>query len=771
MRVWRRLTASLLLLSTAFSLAATEPDATLAFYVDAPVVNTWQEQDIEVGGWIWGGIEDPVERVVLESEDWSFPLDFLLERQDVADHLGEQHAINSGFHGRLALPATMSSDSTFFIAAYRVSGARAELKRLRYRPVKLSTQWQPWLARYPEWRNDPFWFVLGTSGVSSTRGDQGFAQAYAAYSSETFRVGLRVPILYMRSTAGKAQDWRFDPDLGPVLLSSGSLLVDDWLQGVIDMSIAEQLPILFTLNGGVWGDANGTAPDHDLTDFLEQDPQNCQWDQDDKVYPDDWIAGLPGSLKSPELSRVLTLNAYNDTVRFYKKRNLQAAGERVAQFARQHPGLFAGINLDADVYMSPFVKGSWHDFNPDTLRQFRDWLSGTGLYADEALLAEYRANSLTLEEVKKIAGRDFVSWSTVEPPRALPRQFLPGASDPWMHLWEQFRRHLVDLHYDDLSRWLIEVGVDADKIFSSQGFIAPRKFAMPFSETLTSNLKNFDSAGMTVEGAKPSPGHLGAIVYGASALNDIATESGKSLFRVFYDLDPGWGIVEHNTADFRDPPNVLPGYGEAYRSLSELFNFHAQLLSPMAWNGSNGDLVGQPGFHAHTAYLNTPLEAAVRDFLSEYAFLPRNALYWTFGAASYDSDDGWYKEDSTSIFWPMKGTLRWRHPKTRLILVSPTELAVNTQRHETLVLGTRGRGRLRTIGVEFLDEQGMPEQWQSVAPSVSVAALERDKAGWVVPLDWPAGSRPKQIRLLLDTGSEGEMVIDHIAILPTGKTQ
>ena len=165
MRVWRRLTASLLLLSTAFSLAAAEPDATLAFYVDAPVVNTWQEQDIEVGGWIWGGIEDPVERVVLESEDWSFPLDFLLERQDVADHLGEQQAINSGFHGRLALPVTMSSDSTFFIAAYRVSGARAELKRLRYRPVKLSTQWQPWLARYPEWRNDPFWFVLGTSGL------------------------------------------------------------------------------------------------------------------------------------------------------------------------------------------------------------------------------------------------------------------------------------------------------------------------------------------------------------------------------------------------------------------------------------------------------------------------------------------------------------------------------------------------------------------------------------------------------------------------------
>ena len=90
--------------------------------------------------------------------------------------------------------------------------------------------------------------------MSSTRGDQGFAPGVRRpIAVKRFRVGLRVPILYMRSTAGKAQDWRFDADLGPVVLSPGSLLVDDWLQGVIDMSIAEQLPILFTLNGGVLG--------------------------------------------------------------------------------------------------------------------------------------------------------------------------------------------------------------------------------------------------------------------------------------------------------------------------------------------------------------------------------------------------------------------------------------------------------------------------------------------------------------------------------------
>ena len=92
----------------------------------------------------------------------------------------------------------------------------------------------------------------------------------------------------------------------------------------------------------------------------------------------------------------------------YKKRNLQAAGKRLAEFAAEHPFLFAGINLDADVYLSPFVKGSWHDFNPDTLRQFRDWLGGNGLYGDGAILASYREQTLTLAEVSEIAQKSLL---------------------------------------------------------------------------------------------------------------------------------------------------------------------------------------------------------------------------------------------------------------------------------------------------------------------------------------------------------------------------
>ena len=94
------------------------------FYVDSPQVNTWQEPDIEVGGWIWGGAEDPVVRVALESGAWSHPLDFGLERGDVATYLGEPQAALSGFHARLELPVSMGSDQSLQLVAYRQSGER-----------------------------------------------------------------------------------------------------------------------------------------------------------------------------------------------------------------------------------------------------------------------------------------------------------------------------------------------------------------------------------------------------------------------------------------------------------------------------------------------------------------------------------------------------------------------------------------------------------------------------------------------------------------------
>lgn len=744
-----------------------EEEQPLRFYVDAPLEQVWMDSELTINGWIWGGDQDPVVEVDLAAGEWQESLSMGLERSDVASALGVPDAVRSGFYGVFSLPETVPAGSQLLLTARRQSGERINLKSFYYEPQSVSQRWRPWLERYPAWREDPFWFVPGTSGASNGD-DQGFTDAYEGYQSETLLTGLRVPLLYMRTTDGKEGDWKFNPAPEAVQLPNGRWVFDDWLQGLMDLAVAEQLPILFTLNGGVWGDAYSAGPDHDLIDYLELDPMNCQWDQNDRVFPDGIRDDLPGSLPSPELSRMLTLNALNETVRGYKSRNLKAAGQILAGFAQQYPELFIGINLDADLYLSPFVKGSWHDFNPDTLKQFRQWLSGTGLYADGGELESYRQHELTLDELNRLTGLSFESWNDVDPPRDAPMKFLPlETTDSWMLLWERFRRHLVDLHYDDMSRWLVEAGVSSDKIFSSQAFIESRKWVQPFAERLDSPIKNFDSAGVTVEGGKPSQGHLGAIIYGKSATNEIATESGRSLFRIFYDLDPDWGVVEHSPADFRDPPTHIPNYAAGYRSLRDMFNYQARLFSPMAWNGNNGEWVDQPGFHAHTAFRLTPMESAVKDFLREYAFLPRRALYWTFGGSSHSDTDNWTSENDETISWPESGRLNWHHPAGMSSLLSPAELALDAALHRTLVISAAGASRMSGVGIDYR-EHSTGDNWRTLLPVQPISELQRDDAGLVLPLPWPEQVEPSQLRLRFDMSGKGKASLDYVAILPTG---
>src|SRR5690606_32430371 len=133
------------------------------------------------------------------------------------------------------------------------------------------------------------------------------------------------------------------------------------LRSIFDFSIDHQIPCVIGLNGGVWGDASGTCPKWDLTDHLEELDENCQWNQHNEVMPDDYLTHLTGAETAPELSRSLTLNHYNSTVRQYKKRNLQQAAQHIAEFSRQHPQLYLGSNLDPDCYLNPFFEGEqWY---------------------------------------------------------------------------------------------------------------------------------------------------------------------------------------------------------------------------------------------------------------------------------------------------------------------------------------------------------------------------------------------------------------------------
>ena len=113
-----------------------------------------------------------------------------------------------------------------------------------------------------------------------------------------------------------------------------------------------------------------------------------------------------------------------------------------------------------------------------------------------------RAQTLSLEDVNKLARTSWTSWNEVQPPRKFPgapyRPLAPGQlliwNDPWYAEWQVFRQHIVGLHYDELSQWVHETGIPKDRIFSAQGIISPDPGNDPIAINITSKGKNFDSS-------------------------------------------------------------------------------------------------------------------------------------------------------------------------------------------------------------------------------------------------------------------------------------
>lgn len=623
----------------------------------------------------------------------------------------------------------------------------------------------------------PFFLLPALSGVPDHAiGPLEFR--YRPYESQTIRAGMRVPILYLRTTLGARGDYAFDPRFDTAQASGGRRIADDSLGAALDAAAAHDLPLLVTLNGGIWSDAAFSAPQWDLNDALEEDVANCQWNERDEVMPDDMLKHLPGSQAAPELARALTFNVYAGDVRHYKKRNLQQAAAVLVPWMRAHPQLFVGVNLDPDVYINPFFsEAQWYDYNPGTLRQFRHWLAGTGPYTGASLpgvpdLSSYRrASPLTLAEVSRLAGRDCANWDDVDPPRSFPRE--PGREfwrDPWTHQWEQFRRHLVSLHYDDLARWLIEAGIPGTRIWSSQGLAGTTPGCMPLALDEPSPVRNYDSAGVTVAGSRPRGAQLGAILYGSAASNDTSTETGQPLHTILSDVDPHFAVVEFNTADLQDP-GARPDYASAYRGLRDLWNAGASFVSPMAWNGSSGLDPDAPGYAAHTAWRDTPLEDAALDFVLARSNLPPGSSVWTFGSQRHADADGWTAEAGRAVTGP--GRLALVPDRDgRVVLASPSGLRLDVSRGIVVVAGLAPDTPVTRVTLEVVAAAAGRSPGPLCVEVAETAAVERIGAGVVLRIAPAAGAgtpeapRGDRLRIEFRFGATEPAALARIAILP-----
>jgi hypothetical protein len=701
-----------------------------------------------------------------------------IPREDVLlAHPNYPDSPKAGFEAKIDTSSWPSGLQTLDIAIIDKLGRETVINKRTLASPVASTTWSELLNKRGLRQEDIFYFVMATSSIAK-RGAEDIDTTFRPYESDTVKVGFRVPILYLRTTKGTGMDYAFDPDFPNSRMCGTRTIADDNLNSVIAYAVAQQLPVMFTLNGGIWGDASCDVPEWDINDVLEADIANCQWNEkkNSHVMPDDYLKNLSGSLDSPELGRALTFNVYAAKNRSYKKRNLQEAGTIISQFAKEHPSLFIGVNLDPDLYINPFFEGQqWYDYNPNTLRQFREWVSASGPYAGEPAagvpdLSRFRRkNPLTLSKVNALSGANFQSWDAVEPPRSFSDGQKPFANDLWVTEWDHFRRHLVDLHYDELSEWIGEVGIGREYIYSSQGFMAPSEFIDPFPVYINSPGKNYDTGGMSIEGAIPSNGHLGAILYGRSAVNKIKMEGKQSLFSTFRKLDPGWAVVEHNTADLRNPKR-MPDFSEGYRSIRDIYNYGARFISPMAWNGSSGIFSGKPGFVSYTALRDTPLETAIKEFMITHHNLPRSARLWTFGSGNHADDDGWSAvAGSKSVVGKGNITLQG-NSQGNGSLESPDDIWFRPGEYHAILVKIDAPEK--SIGTIAIEGQAINGKWEDIVQKSQFSELTHSNAGYVFLLGEKSGnSEYRKIRLNWTGTRRKAFILKHIAFYPKYSTK
>jgi hypothetical protein len=733
--------------------------------VDTPQTDPLIGPALRIAGWAL----DPsgAARVEVRMDGRSYPAQVGLHRPDVAQaHPGYPSGDRAGFVFEGEWPHLAGTRHEVAIVAV---GASRETVLAR-KHIDFPSRPRHWGAMLDERRalaREPVHFLMMASAVSEPMVRE-IATRYAAYVSRTLKVGLSVPILYLRSTRGAAHDWVFDPAFDTTRRCGNRAVVEDNLDRVLGLAVAHHLPVQIILNGGIWSDASCESPAWDLTDHLEQDPRNVQWTQDDRAFPDNFLKGQAGSTESPELARSLTYNVHAREVRDYKRRNLQAAASRIATFAREHPELFVGVALDADTYMNPFLRQGGHkeifDYNPGMIRQFREWLQGSGPYAGTGgpgvpdLRAYRRTRPATLAEVNRLARRQWARWEDVDPPRRFPGHrdpLVPGEpriwDDPWWHEWDRFRKHVIDLHYDELSSWAHAAGIPRAKIFSAQGgFLEPDPGLSPFAIDVTAAGESYDSAGVSLQGSIPRDGHLGVILYGPGARNQVTMAGPHSLFATFARLDEGWGVVEFNPTDLRKPTEQTD-YATSYRALREMLNYGAREISTMAWNGSNGLVSHDPAYVPYTAWRNTPGEDAMRDVLDARADLPRGAWLWTFGSPRLADDDGWAIERGRAR--PEPGRLQLEPDDGTVALVSPPGLVVRPRRIDTLLLRVADPRTVRAVRVSVRDGRDRP--WEAIVDEPDAARRLRRDGNHALTLRWPArmlsqASIVEQIRIVVE---------------------
>jgi hypothetical protein len=330
-------------------------------------------------------------------------------------------------------------------------------------------------------------------------------------------------------------------------------LVTARLGEIVAAARAADVPFLVHLNGGRWA---GGGP---LVERLMGDGRVMAWDHLDRP----WSYPKDGELH-------FSLGAYNELVRKYKKRNLQAAAAWLADFARSPDGrLFAGVSTDSEVLINLHP---WSDYNPLVIEEYVHWLQSDKIYDPNGGRWAGQGLGLGLRDLNRRYGTSFERWRDVTPPRA------EGDSDRWRD-WLRFRALLVDHNVQEQVDWIREAGIDGARVFAHQ-----------------SPAIGGDVHADVLEAAQVDGGCTGITTYGPNA-------GDADLFEKVRAFGAPWGIFEYNP--LTDDEDAALAAIRAARS------FGASIVCPYHWDDFGGE--NEVGYTIR----GTAFERALRRFVEQ----------------------------------------------------------------------------------------------------------------------------------------------------------
>ncbi len=186
-------------------------------WIDTPAAEAVVADSVRVSGWALdpGGID----RVEIRVDGRTMQARYGLARPDIAQAKpGYPDAVRAGFDYTVSLDDASLQRHRIEVVAVNRAGVATVLGRKSLVPPRALALWE---GGQPRAGDPAFAFLMALSAIP-----QGGAleadTMYAPYLRSTPRVGIAVPILYLRTTTGPSGDWNFDPafDLTPQVRQS-----------------------------------------------------------------------------------------------------------------------------------------------------------------------------------------------------------------------------------------------------------------------------------------------------------------------------------------------------------------------------------------------------------------------------------------------------------------------------------------------------------------------------------------------------------------------